>query len=95
MAFKQVNATVGTTASLIFTCPAGPQQTSLVTVSNGHTSSVFLGAAADVTVSGQKHGLTLAAGASVQFYLQAGDQIWAIASIASGTGDITILTSGN
>lgn len=93
MAFKQYNATVGTTASLVFTAPSGVGQLNQVTVSNGHSSSVFLGSASDVTTSGAKHGLTLAAGASIQFQLQAGDTIYAIASVGSGTGDLTILTS--
>jgi len=93
MALKQSNATVGITATKLFTLPAGLPYTA-VQISNGHTSSIFLGASSSVTAAGANHGQTLGANASLQFWLNSGDEVWGIASIASGTGDITILYSG-
>jgi hypothetical protein len=93
MAYTQLNATVGTTATKVISVPAGLPYTA-VTFSNGHTSSIFLGATLAVTTSGATHGITLGAGASIQLWLNANDTVWAIASVASGTGDLTIVYSG-
>lgn len=93
MAFVQQNATVGTTATKIITLPMGLPYTA-VQISNGHTSSIFVGATSAVAASGATHGHTIGANASAQFWLHGGDSLWAVASIASGTGDVSILYSG-
>lgn len=93
MAFVQVNATIGTTATKIFSLPKGLPYTA-VQISNGHTSSVFIGASSAVTTTGANHGQTLSSNATQQIWLNAGDELWAVASIASGTGDVSILYSG-
>jgi len=93
MAFKQVNATVGTSATQIFQLPAGLPYTS-VSVSNGHSSSVFIGASSAVTATGANHGQTLPANSTQQIWLHGGDTLWAIASVATSTGDVSILYSG-
>jgi hypothetical protein len=94
MAFTQVNATVGTTSSKIFSLPSGLPYTA-VQICNGHTSSIYLGASSSVTTTGANHGQVLGANTTVQIWLHSGDSIYAIASVASGTGDISILYSGN
>ena len=92
MAFRQMNATVGTTAAQVFLLPPGTSYTA-VQFSNGHTSPMYLGASS-VTTSGANHGILLAAGANIQLWLRGGDSIYAIASVASGTGDLSIVYSG-
>lgn len=94
MAFKQSNATVTATASAIFTLPQGLPYTA-VQVSNGHSSSIYLGASSAVTASGANHGQTLGANTTQQIWLRSGDTIWAITSTGStGTGDVSIIYSG-
>ena len=94
MAFKQVNATVGTTATQIFQLPVALPYTA-VQVSNGHSSSIYLGASSAVTANGANHGQTLGANATQQIWLHGGDAIWAVTSTGStGTGDISIIYSG-
>ena len=93
MPLKQINATVTTTAGQIFQLPSGTQYTA-VQIANGHTSSIYLGATSAVTTTGANHGQVLAASANVQFWLHGGDSIWAISSVATGTGDISILYPG-
>jgi hypothetical protein len=93
MAFAQVNATVGTTATRIFVLPKGLPYTA-VQVSNGHSSSIFIGASSAVATNGANHGQTLGANATQQIWLNAGDELWAIASVATEPDDISILYSG-
>lgn len=88
-----MNATVGTTASKVFILPPGTGYTA-VQFSNTHTSAMFLGASSSVSASGANHGLLLAANSNSQVWMRGGDEIWAIASVASGTGDLAILYSG-
>lgn len=93
MALVQINNTVNSTATRLFTLPAGCPYTA-VRVANGHSSSIFLGATSAVTTTGANHGETLAANTSVQIWMHGGDSLWAISSIGTGTGDVTVTYSG-
>ena len=93
MATVQLNNTVGTTATRIVQLPASLPYTA-VQVANGHSSSIFIGGNASVTPSGANHGQTLGANSNVQIWLRGGDSLWAIASVASGTGDVSVIYSG-
>ncbi len=92
MALKQFNGTVSTTANALFTLPSG-LPTTAVQINNNHSSAVRLGGSA-VSASGATQGLLLAANSATTLWLNPGDTVFAIASIASGTGDIVILYSG-
>jgi hypothetical protein len=94
MALKQVNSTVNTTPSVIFQLPAGQDYTA-VQVSNGHSSSIYLGATSSVSNNGANHGQTLGAAATVQIWLRGGDTLWAVtATGTTGTGDVSVIYSG-
>ena len=91
MALQQINSTVGTVPIRLLTLPTG-SKTTAVQISNGHSSSIYLGGSS-VATSGANHGVVLAAGANIQIWLNPGDSLYAIASVASGTGDIVCVFS--
>lgn len=92
MALVQSNATVGTSATKVLQMQSGIPYTA-VQFTNGHTSAMYLGGAS-VTTSGATHGILLAAGANIQLWLNGGDAIYAVANVASGTGDLAMVYSG-
>ena len=92
MALVHVNATVGTTAGLLFKMPVGLQSTA-VQICNNHTAVLYIGDAS-VSTTGATRGSQIAVNASQQIWLNSNDEIWAIVASATATGAISIIYSG-
>jgi hypothetical protein len=92
MALVHVNATVGTTAGLLFKMPAGLQNTA-VQICNNHTAVLYIGDAS-VTTSGATRGSQIAVNANQQIWLNSNDEIWAVVASVTAAGAISIIYSG-
>jgi D-arabinose 5-phosphate isomerase GutQ len=93
MALVHINATVGTTITKIFTIPAGIKNSVAVQLQNLDTAAVFVGDAS-VTTSGATRGHSIAANATFQFWLSAGDTVWAISAAGTTAGALVVTYSG-
>jgi hypothetical protein len=92
MALIHVNATTATSATLLFTLPAGLPYTA-VQVCNNHTAVLYLGDES-TTTSGATRGSQVAANATQQIWMHAGEKLWGITAAASAAGAISIIYSG-
>jgi hypothetical protein len=86
MALVHANATTQTTASILFTLPLGIK-TAAVQICNNHTAVLYIGGPT-VTTSGATRGSQVAANATQQVWLNAGDSVWGVTAAASAAGAI-------
>jgi hypothetical protein len=91
MAVVHDTFTVGTTATLIATIPAG-NPTTTVAVVNDDNSSIFIGDNT-LSVSGANKGLTVVKNTNYRIDLNAGDQLYAISSAGTANHVVTVLYS--
>jgi len=89
MAFKHVNASTLTTASILFQVDKNAQPLTPVNIYNGHSAAIFIGDST-ITTSGATIGRTIANATSQIFYVNAGDIVYAISAAASAAGAIVI-----
>lgn len=92
MAYTQLNATLTSTPIKLVTLPGGLPYTQVL-VSNGHSSSIFVGGPS-VATSNSTHGLEVKAGTTQEFWLHSGDSLYGICSITTGAGDVGVFFSG-
>lgn len=92
MALEHDNVTVNTTPTLLVKLPTGAPSTA-VQVCNNHTAVLYLGNDS-VATSGATRGNQLATNASVQIWLKAGDELWAVAAAQTAAGAISVIYSG-
>jgi hypothetical protein len=90
MALQHINSQVTTSPRMIVKIPAGVQQTA-IQVYNNTGAAIFLGDAS-VAASGASVGNSLANGASVQIWLQAGDELYAVCG-SSPAGYLSVIYS--
>jgi hypothetical protein len=92
MSLVHLNLQVKTTVTRLFTVqPAGTAVA--VSIQNNHSASIFIGDST-VTTSGATQGHIVAAGATYQLWLNAGDEVFAISAAQTAAGAISILYSG-
>lgn len=91
MALVHDTFTVGTTATLLVTIPAGNPTTSVVVV-NDDNSSIFIGDAT-ISVSGANKGLTVVKNTNYSINLNAGDKLYGISLAGTSANAVTILYS--
>jgi len=92
MAFKHINASTQTSASILHQVDKNARPQTPITIYNGHSAAIFIGDGS-ITTSGATIGRTLANGASQTFYASANDIIYAISAAASAAGAIVITYS--
>jgi hypothetical protein len=86
------NASSTTTAQPLVTI--GPVKDYVaVSIQNNHSASVFVGDKT-ITTSGATQGHTIAAGATYQLWLSAGDTVYVISAASTAAGAISVLYSG-
>jgi hypothetical protein len=90
MALQHINAQVSTAVTKIVKIPAGVQQTA-IQVYNNTGAAIYLGDTS-VAATGANVGNALANGASVQIWLQAGDELYAICA-TSPSGYLSVIYS--
>jgi hypothetical protein len=92
MAFKHINASTLTTASILHQVDSNARPNTPINIHNGHSAAIFIG---DETIatSGATVGRTLAANANQVFYVSANDIIYGISAAASATGAIVLTYS--
>ena len=92
MALIHTNSTVGTTVTRILKVPAGVQSTA-VQVQNLDVAAVFVGDST-VTATGATRGHSIAANGTFQFWLNSGDEVFAISALGTTAGAVVITYSG-
>jgi len=93
MALVHNNPTVGTTPTLIVSMPTGIDYTA-VQIYNRDNQAIYIGDY-DVTVAvGPAAGSVLASNSSVQLWLNAGDEVWAISTGGTANGAVSVIYSG-
>jgi hypothetical protein len=92
MALIHTNATTSTTATLLFKLPLGLPYTA-VQVCNNHSAVLYIGDES-TTTSGATRGSQVAANATQQVWMHAGESLWGVTAAASATGAISIIYSG-
>lgn len=92
MAFKHINASTQTVASILHQVDPNARPQTPITVYNGHSAAIFVGDST-IATSGATIGRTIAAGVSQTFYVSAGETIYAISAAASATGAIVLTYS--
>jgi hypothetical protein len=92
MAFKHVNASTQTVASILHEVDKNARPQTPITIYNGNAASIFIGDSA-ITISGATIGRTIANGVSQTFYVSSGDVIYGISLLASTAGSIVITYS--
>jgi hypothetical protein len=90
MALQHINSQVTTSPRMIVKIPAGVQQTA-IQVYNNTGAAIFLGDTS-VGTTGATVGNALANGASVQIWLQAGDELYAVCA-SSPSGHLSVIYS--
>jgi hypothetical protein len=92
MALIHLNNTVGTTATLIASLPPSMGQGKAVQIYNGSAASIYIG---DETIaaSGATIGRTITATGTFQLWLNGGDKIYAIATLATTAGSVVVTYS--
>jgi hypothetical protein len=93
MALQHDNVQVNTTPTPIVQLAAGNPSTA-VQVCNNHTAVLYLGDSS-VAVSGATRGNQVAANASVQIWLKAGDILWGVTAAQTAAGAISVIYSGD
>jgi hypothetical protein len=92
MAFIHKNNTVGTAVTKIAQVPTGQRQNITVQIQNNDTVAIFVGDST-VTTSGSQQGWKVAAAGSVQFWANAGDQIYAISAAGTAANSVVVIYS--
>jgi hypothetical protein len=92
MALVHSNNTVGTTATLIASLPPSMGQRQAIQIFNGSAVSIYVG---DTTIatSGATIGRTIAASGTFQMWLNGGDKVYAIATVATTAGSVVVTYS--
>ena len=93
MALVHINSTVPTTAIRIFKVQSGLARNVAVQVQNNDAASVYVGDST-VTTSGATRGHVIAANATFQFWLNPGDEVWAISTLGTTAGAVVTTYSG-
>jgi hypothetical protein len=93
MALVHLNATVGTTATQLFTLPSGLARNVAVQIQNLDSAAIFIGDTS-ITATGAGRGHQIAAGASFQIWLNSGDRVFAISAAGTSAGAVVITYSG-
>lgn len=91
MALIHQNVQVQTTATLICNVPPTSRYTA-ISIQNNHSAAIFVGDST-ITVSGATVGHSVAAGATYQLWVNAGDKVYAISAAATAAGAVSILYS--
>jgi hypothetical protein len=91
MALIHTNSQVQTTATLICTVLPTARYTA-ISIQNGHSAAIFVGDAS-IATSGATVGHSVAAGATFQLWLNAGDKVYAISAAATAAGAVSVLYS--
>jgi len=91
MAFFHGNSTVGTTPTLILNVSQTTRYTA-VNIQNNHSAAIYVGDST-ITTSGATQGHIVAAGASLQLWVNAGDKVYAISAAATAAGAISVVYS--
>ena len=89
MAFKHVNASTQTTASVLLQIDSDARPLTPITIYNGHSAAIFVGDST-ITTSGATIGRTIPAASSQTFYAGPNDYIYAVSAAASAAGAIVI-----
>ena len=92
MAFKHINASTQTVASILHQVDPNARPQTPITVYNGHSAAIFVGDNT-ITSSGATIGRTIPAATAQTFYASANDIIYAISAAASATGAIVLTYS--
>jgi hypothetical protein len=92
MAFKHINASTLTTASILFQADKNTRPQTPVTIYNGHSAAIFIGDST-ITTSGATIGTTLNNAARLVVYVDANDVVYAISASGSAAGAIVITYS--
>ena len=93
MALQHANITVGTTATKLFTLPAGLQRGVAVQIQNLDTVAVFIGDST-ITATGATRGHSIAANATQQLWLNSGDSVYGISAAGTTAGAVVVTYSG-
>jgi len=93
MALVHINATAGTTSTLICQVQAGIQRGVAVQIQNGDSTSIWVGDST-ITTSGATKGHLITAGTTFQLWLNPNDKVYAISSAGSAAGAVVITYSG-
>jgi hypothetical protein len=93
MALVHLNATVGTTATRIVKVQSGLTRNVAVQVQNLDAASIFVGDAT-ITTAGASRGHAIVANATFQFWLNPGDEVYAISAAGTTAGAVVITYSG-
>jgi hypothetical protein len=91
MALIHDNVQVQTTPTLIAKIKSTSRYTA-VSIQNNHSASIFVGDQT-ITTSGATQGHIVAAGATYQLWLNAGDEVYARAAAQTAAGAISVLYS--
>ena len=91
MALIHTNLQVQTTATLICTVLPTSRYTA-ISIQNNHSSAIYVGDTS-ITTSGATQGHIVAAGATYQLWVNAGDKVYAISAAATAAGAISVLYS--
>ena len=92
MALVHLNASAGTSPSLIFTLENGIG-TVPVQIQNGDSASIWLGDTS-ITTSGATKGHVITAGTTLQLWLHGNDKVYAVSAAGTAAGAIVITYSG-
>jgi len=92
MATRHINNQVQTTATLIVDLEEGAGRLVPVTIYNGHSASIFVGDKT-ITATGATIGRTIAAASSQTFYMNGGDQFYAISAAQTAAGVVVVTYS--
>lgn len=92
MAFKHINASTQTVASILHQVNKDAKPQTPITIYNGNAASIFVGDST-IATSGATIGRTIANGVSQTFYASANDTIYGISALASTAGSIVITYS--
>jgi hypothetical protein len=91
MALIHTNSTVTTTVTPLVVVPQTSRYTA-VSIQNTHSAAVFVGDKT-ITTSGATIGHSIAAGATYQLWLNAGDVVYAISAATTAAGAVSVLYS--
>ena len=92
MALVHINATAGTTPSIICALENGIGSVA-VQIQNGDSASLWVGDSS-ITTSGATKGHLITAGTTFQLWLHGNDKIYAVSAAGTAAGAIVITYSG-
>jgi hypothetical protein len=92
MAFTHKNQTVRTTVTQIVEVPTGQRQNIPVYIQNNDSAAIFIGDPT-VSTSGANAGWKVAAAANIQFWCNAGDEIYAISAAGTAANAVVVTYS--